>query len=153
MSDKTDPRDAAINTFRERQAMATQVTGDRARVEEERARKQEADLTAWATHAFGAISTGVTQVSDDFARRGSPFIIRQRPDQRRGIACFEIHRSGHLQREATFAFVLNADGLVRAETDAHGASLPEGIVVAAVTPQWAEQAAEQVMLVVLKSQH
>src|SRR5215211_6625343 len=91
----------------------------------------------------------VIQISNDFAQSGSPFIIRQRPDGRSGTACFEIHRSGNVQREAALEFVLQSDGLVCAGTDAQGANLPDAIAVDEVTPQWAEQAAEQAMFAVL----
>jgi hypothetical protein len=149
MSDKSNPRDAAISAFRQREAEATRFSNEQAHVQQEQARQQEANLTTWSTRAFGAISMGVMQVSDDFARRDSPFIIRQRPDGRPGIAGFEVHRSGKLDQEAALKFRLDADGVVRAETDAHGADLPEGVAVDAVTRQWAEQVAEQVMFAVL----
>jgi hypothetical protein len=152
MSDKTNPRDAAINAFRQCEAEATRASSEQARAEQAEARRQEAYLTAWSTQAFVAISMGVGQLSDDFARRGSPFIIRQIPDRRAGVAVFEVHRSGDLNREAALEFVLRPDGLVRAETDARGAELPHDIAVDAVTPQWAEQVAEQVMFAVLGGQ-
>jgi|SRR5579862_1994296 len=97
----------------------------------------------------GAILLGVMQVSDDFARRDSPFIIRQRPDGRQGIAAFLVDRSGSLPREAALAFALDADGMVRAETDARDAVLPDGVAVDAVTPVWARQVAEEVMFAIL----
>ena len=92
---------------------------------------------------------GVTQAGDDFARRGSPFLIRQTPDRRPGVAGDQVHRSGNVQREAALAFVLHVDGLVRAETDARGADLQDGVAVDEVTAQWAEKVAEQVMFAVL----
>jgi len=152
MSDKANSCDAAISAFRQREAEAGRISSEQARAEQEQSRRYEASLTAWSTRAFNAISMGVTQVSNDFAHRGSPFIIRKRPDGRPAIAGFEVHRSGSLDREAALTFVLNPDGLVRAETDARGAKLPDGIAVGAVTPQWAEQAAEQVMFAVLGGQ-
>jgi hypothetical protein len=152
MNDKANPRDAAISAFRQREAEAARTSSQQTRAQQERARQQETNLTAWSTRAFGAISMGVMHVSDDFARRGSPFIIRQRPDGRPGIAGFEVHRSGSLHREAALAFGLDTDGVVRAETDARGADLLEGIAVDGVTPEWAEKIAEQVMLAVLGGQ-
>jgi hypothetical protein len=152
MSNDANPRDAAISAFRQREAEAGRVSSEQARAEQEQSRRHEASLTAWSTQAFNAISLGVMQVGNDFAQRGSPFIIRQRPESRPGIAGFEVHRSGSLDQEAALTFILHPDGLVRAETDARGAKLLDGIAVDAVTPQWAEQAAEQVMFAVLDGQ-
>jgi hypothetical protein len=152
MSDKTNPRDLAINAFRQREAEAARISSEKMLTQQERARRQTASLTAWSTLAFGAISMGVTQTSNDFAQRGSPFLIRQTPDGRPGFASFEIHRSGNLRREAALVFELHTDGIVRAGTDARGADLPAGIAVDGVTPQWAEQVTEKVMLAVLDVQ-
>jgi hypothetical protein len=152
MSDKTNQRDAAISGFRQREAEAARDLSDRTRNEQERARQQTANLTAWATLAFPAISTGVTQANDDFARRGSPFLVRQTPDGRPGFATYEIHQSGNLRREAALVFELHSDGIVRAGTDARGADFPAGVAVNSVTHQWAEQAAEKVIIAVLGGQ-
>jgi hypothetical protein len=150
MTENENPRDAAIKAFRQREVKTAQASGEQSRAVQQEAQRQQANLTSWMTIAFPAISHGVSQVSDDFARRGSPFLIRQRPDTRPGIASYEVHRSGSLHREAALAFGLDADGYVRFETDARGAKLPEGVKVEAVTAEWAAGAAEQVLFAVLK---
>jgi hypothetical protein len=145
MTEQPNKRDAAIKGFLQREADAARASSEKMRAKQEEARHQEANLTTWLTRAARAISTGIIQLSDDFARRGSPFIIRQRPDSRRGAASFEIHRSGSLPTEASLEFILQPDGLVRAKTDARGVNLPDDVAVDAVTPEWAERAAEEVM--------
>jgi len=152
MRDNANRRDAAILAFQRRQGKAAQPPHDRARAEQEDARRQEANFTAWSTHAFGEISAGVTRLSNDFARRGSPFVISHRPGGRPGTAAYVVHVSGSPHSEATLAFILHPDGLVRTETDARAASLPDGVAVDAVTSEWAEQMAEQVMFAVLGCQ-
>jgi hypothetical protein len=152
MRDNTNPRDAAIVAFQRRQANAVQTSSERTRAEQEEACRQEANFTAWSTCAFGEISAGVMRLGDDFARRGSPFVISLRPSGRPGTATYVVHISGSPHCEATLTFALHADGLVRSETDARGISQPEGVAVESVTSEWAEQAAEQVMFAVLGGQ-
>ncbi len=151
MNDKANPRDAAISAFRQREADAARISSEQAQAEQAESRQYAANLTAWSTGALGAISMGVMQVSNDFARRGSPFLIRQKPESRLGIATFEIHRSGSLHRDMALTFSLDGDGVVRAGTDARGADLPDSVAVDEVTPEWAEKVAEQVMFAVLAS--
>jgi len=151
-NDRAHRRDAAITAFRHREAEAGRISSEQALAELEQSRRHEKSLAAWSTRAFDAISSGVMEVSNDFARRGSPFIIRQRPDGRLGIAAFELHRSGSLQPHATLTFALDPDGRVRAETDVQGAAIQEGIAADSVTSQWAERAAEQVIFLVLDGQ-
>jgi hypothetical protein len=152
MRDNANQRDAAIVAFQRREATAAQTSNERTRAEQEEARRQEANFTAWSTRAFGEISAGVTRLGADFARRGSPFVISHRPSGRPGTAAYVVHISGGPHSEAALTFVLQSDGLVRSETDAHGANLPEGVAVESVTSEWAEKAAEQVMLAVLAGQ-
>jgi hypothetical protein len=148
MGDKVNSREAAISAFWQREAEAARASSGHIHAQLRSAQRQEMNLIAWSTSACGAISMGVTQASNDFAQRGSPFVIRQSPDRRR-MASFEVRRCGSPYREATLSFVLDPYGIVRAETDAPAADLPDGVAVGAVTPQWAEQAAEQVMFAVL----
>jgi hypothetical protein len=152
MTEKVNRRDAAISAYVQREADAARAASDRARAEQEQAHQQQTNLSTWQNRALVAIATGVIQTSDDFARRGSPFIIRRRPDCPLGTAAFEVHRSGSLHQEAELLFALQPGGSVRAETNATGADLPVGIAVDAVTPEWAEQAAEQVLFAVLGGQ-
>ena len=152
MRDNANRRDAAILAFQRRQGKAAQTPQDRTGTEQEEARRQEANFTAWSTHAFGEISAGVTRLSNDFARRGSPFVISHRPGGRPGTAAYVVHISGNPHGEAMLTFILHPDGLVQTETDARAVSLPDGVAVDAVTLEWAEQTAEQVMFAVLGGQ-
>lgn len=152
MRDNVNPRDAAILAFQRRQAGAARTSNERTRAEQEEARRQEANFTAWSTRAFGEISAGVTRLGQDFAQRGSPFVISHRPSGRPGTATYVVHISGSPHCEASLTFALHSDGRVQTETDARGVNLPEGVAVDSVTSEWAEQTAEQVMFAVLAGQ-
>ncbi len=59
---------------------------------------------------------------------------------------FEVRPSGQLNRLSSLVFNLDDRGLVHVITDARGADLPEPVPVSEVTSDWAEQAAEQLMI-------
>src|ERR1700739_4457294 len=111
MSDQTNPRDAAIEAFLRREAEKNRDASDLAQLQQEETSKWHELLETWSNRTFQTIATGVTAASSDFARRGSPFIVRHPGQDRVGIANFEVHRSESLIREATLTFALGQDGL------------------------------------------
>ncbi len=149
MSDEPNKRDAAIRAYRERESRQAQVAAEQNRSREEMAQRQQQHLTTWTTVASNVISIGVLGCGDDFARRGSDFIIASQPTEHPGCLEFDVRRSGKRGAIAKLTFTLRDDGLVHAATTARGAKLPEAASVDTVTAKWADDAAEQVMFSVL----
>jgi hypothetical protein len=149
MPEPSNPRDAAIKAFQDREARTRKFAAEQESQRREQAQRQEQNLITWTTSTFHAISLGVMEANNDFAQRRSPFVFNQRPIATRGVVAYEIRRSGSLNPEALLAFTLKADGLVHAETDARRAALPHAVAIVEVTAKWAERVAEQVMIAVL----
>jgi len=95
---------------------------------------------------------GVSKSNQEFGQRGCDFNFAQQQSAVRAAAVYEVRLSGRLQRVATLTFVLRDDGRVHVETDARGAALPAPTAQTDVTAEWAEKAADQVMIAVLKGQ-
>jgi hypothetical protein len=151
--DELDPLDAALQKFRKREEELQRVAAERERAANSQARSKQENLSIWSTAAFHAISLGVQGFSDDFARQGSPFLVRQVHGAPLGSAHFEVHRSGGLRSEGDLKFVLQEDGRVWVATSLTFAKLPPAMAVDQVTAEWAKDAAKRVMVTVLDGQH
>jgi hypothetical protein len=112
MSDEPNKRDAAVKAYRERESGRVQAAAERNRSREEATRRQGQYLTSWTTLAANVISTGVLGCGEDFARRGSEFVIASQPSEHPGHLQFDVRQSGKRGAIATLTFTLRDDGLV-----------------------------------------
>jgi hypothetical protein len=144
-ADSQSRRAAAIKAFQDREVQAAQRQADEDRQRRERAERQQAALNTWRFTTVKTIVDAVTKVGNDFANQRSPLLLIYVPSAARAVT-FEVRRSGQLNRLSSLVFELDDRGLVHAVTDARGADLPAPVSVSEVTYDWAEQAAEQLMV-------
>jgi hypothetical protein len=144
-TDSQTRRAAAIKAFQDREVQAAQRQADEERQRREHAEHQQAALNTWRSTTVKTIVEAVTKVSNDFANQRSPLLLIHVPSIVKSVT-FEVRRSGQLNSLASLKFDLDNHGLVHASTDARGADLPEAVPVSEVTSDWAEQAAEQLMI-------
>jgi hypothetical protein len=147
MTKNAHRRDSAIQAYRRREADQAQA---KAASREEVARTQRV-MTEWANVAAPMIRAAVSRCAEDFARRDSPFHLDSEESEDPRKIEFRVRRRNVRGSVARLTFSLANDGIVRAESDARGTTLPQAVLVDTVTAQWANNAAEQVMLAVLKS--
>ena len=136
-------RIAAINRLREHEAQAQSRVVEKERQERE-------DLATWKKMTLPMISHAIQGVSEDFARRGSPFVFSTIPVQSDGSAFFRVKSTGGLRLLSKVQFDL-ADGQVVATTLVSGVHLPSPVPMKDVTREWAERAAEEVLIAVINA--
>jgi hypothetical protein len=135
-------RTDAIRRFQEHGVEALARAG-------ERDRQNRENLARWRSATLPTINQSVQRVSEDFADRGSPFLLSPIPVQIEGSAIFRVKTSGGHRLLPKLQFDL-ADGQVTATSTVPGAELPSTVPVRDVTGEWAEHVAERVLIAMLK---
>ena len=154
MTDKADDaRRAAVRGFQERQAAEARAKASEEAARKDKAKAVEQNKQQWAT-AFQTIHTGVMASSNGFAREGSVYLIRPRPEVRADNSVeYYIQPSGSLTPVATLTFAMDTNGTVRPTTSARGCgAFPASVRVSDVTADWATQVADVVMIAILDDQ-
>jgi hypothetical protein len=137
-------RSAAIERFQEHEAQT------RRRVAEQE-RHERDDLATWKKTTLPTINHAIQGVSEDFARRGSPFLFSTIPVQSDGSAFFRVKSTGGLRLLSKLQFDLTADGQVIATALVGGAYLPSSVPMKDVTREWVEQAAEKALIAMINA--
>jgi hypothetical protein len=132
----------AIKRFQEHGVEALALAG-------EKDRQSRADLARWRSATLPTINQSVQRVSEDFADRGSPFLLSSVPVQIEGTAIFRVKTSGGHRLLLKLQFDL-ADSQVTATSTVPGAELPSTVQVRDLTGEWAEHVAERVLIAMLK---
>jgi hypothetical protein len=133
----------AIGRFQEREI-------DALRRADELERQGRGDLSKWRHTALPTINQSVHRVSEDFAERGSPFLLSSVPVQIEGSAIFRIKSSEGHRLLPKLQFDL-ADGQVTATTTVPGAELPSTVPMTDLTGEWVEHVAERVLIAMLEA--
>jgi Flp pilus assembly protein TadG len=155
MTDKADEgRRAAVRRSQQREADEAQAKADQEAAQQAKAKVLEHNKHQWTSVAFDTIHRGVMASSEAFAREGSAYMIRSKPEVRADNAVtYYIQPSGSLSPVATLAFSMDANGMVRPTTSPRGCgAFPASVRVADVTAAWATEVADIVMIAVLDGQ-
>jgi len=137
-------RIAAIKRLQEREGQAHSSVAEQEKQERE-------DLATWKKTTLPMINYTIQGVSEDFARRGSPFVFSTIPVQSEGSVFFRVKSTGGLRLLSKLQFDLTADGQVIATALVAGVYLPSSVPMKDVTREWVERAAEQALIAMINA--
>ena len=138
-----DQRTDAIRRFQEHEAEAQRRAAKR-----ERQRKE--DLATWSSAVLPTINQSVQGVSQDFVARGSPFLFAAIPVQMEGSVIYRVKTTEGVRLFAKLEFDLTYGEVIASSTVA-GTHLPSSVPLIELSREWAEAAAEEVLIAVLNA--
>jgi hypothetical protein len=154
MSDPEHPRDAAIRKYNERKADQRRKEEEQNREKIEQEQRREQNTVEWRTVTTQVILQNVYKVTEDYARRSSPYRLEQVHSGDSNVVAHAIRESGKLNPLGLFLFEFNPSGRVTARTgrtEVSGINLPRSASLDECDAAWVESVTDEVMLAFLNS--